>query len=68
MVRIKKKGVGEKTSISENIEHVDSTGKSKLGQDSDRTKEIMTNSPGSTTSTSTVVSQNKLSSSRLIII
>ena len=45
--------------ISENIKHVDSTGKSKLEQDLNGTKKIMINSTASTTSTSTVISQKK---------
>jgi len=43
--------------ISEHIKHVESTGKSKLEQDSNGTKEIMINSTGSTTSTITVISK-----------
>ena len=54
-----KTGIGEKTTISENIKDVESTGKSKLEQDSNGTKKIMINSTGSTTSTSTVISQKK---------
>ena len=45
--------------ISENIKHVDSTGKSKLEQDLNGTKKIMINSTASTTSTSTVISKKK---------
>ena len=63
-----KTGVGGKTTISENIKHVDSTGKSKLKQDSNGTKKVITNSTSSTTSNCTVISQKKLSPARLKII
>ena len=57
-----------KTSISENIEQLDTTDKSKIGQDSNETKTIMTNPNGSTISTRTVISHKNLSPARLIII
>ena len=58
MVTIKNRS-WRKTTISENIEHVESKGKIKLGQSSNGTKQIMTNPTGSTTSTSTVISHKK---------
>ena len=61
MVTIKNRS-WRKTTISENIEHVESKGKIKLGQSSNGTKQIMTNPTGSTTSTSTVISHKKNSS------